>query len=88
MYPIVLLLKFQQLFNTLNNIKESTNSIEKSLKESYQVRIKLLEEYNEFKSICTNSARFYVGISKIYNFTTTNFVQLFLKAANTDNVSI
>lgn len=77
----------QQLFNTLNNIKESTISIEESLKQSYDVRSKLMEDYNEFKPICSSSARFYVGISKIYNFTTMNFVQLFLKAADSDNVS-
>lgn len=46
-----------------------------------------MEDYNEFKPICSSSARFYVGISKIYNFTTMNFVQLFLKAADSDNVS-
>lgn len=72
-------LKNEKLLATLNQIKESSVEIEKSLNESHEVRVKLLENYNQFKEICSQSASFYVGISKIYEINSKSFTNIFLE---------
>ena len=73
------ILKNEKLLATLNQIKESSVDIEKSLSESHEVRVKLLENYNQFKEICSTSAIFYVGISKIYEINSKSFTSIFLE---------
>lgn len=73
------ILKNEKLLATLNQIKESSVDIEKSLTESHEVRVKLLENYNQFKEICSQSASFYVGISKIYEINAKSFTNIFLE---------
>jgi len=73
------ILKNEKLLATLNQIKESSTDIEKSLNESHEVRIKLLENYNEYKDICSQSAAFYVGMSKIYELHPKSFTKIFLE---------
>lgn len=72
-------LKNAKLLATLNQIKESSLEIEKSLRESHEVRSKLLENYNQFKEICSQAASFYVGISKIYEIDSKSFKNIFLE---------
>lgn len=73
------ILKNEKLLATLNQIKESSVDIEKSLNESHDIRVKLLEDYNQFKEICCQSATFYVGISKIYEINAKSFTNIFLE---------
>ena len=73
------ILKNEKLLATLNQIKESSVGIEKSLNESHEVRTKLLEAFNQFKDICSSSATFYVGISKIYEINAKSFTNIFLE---------
>lgn len=80
-------MKFQKLLSTLNNIKESSSLIEKSLEESYKVRAKLMENYEQNKDICQRSAQFYMGISKIYELNIVTFTHKFLEVMNVQKVS-
>lgn len=73
------ILKNEKLLATLNQIKESSVGIEKSLNESHEVRTKLLEAFNQFKEVCSQSASFYVGISKIYEINSKSFTNIFLE---------
>lgn len=73
------ILKNEKLLATLNQIKESSVDIEKSLNESHDIRLKLLEDYNQFKEICNQSASFYVGISRIYEINANSFTKIFLE---------
>lgn len=73
------ILKNEKLLATLNQIKESSTEIEKSLNESRDIRVQLLENYNQFKEICSHSASFYVGISKIYEINAKSFTTIFLE---------
>lgn len=73
------ILKNDKLIKTLNEVKESSNMIDKSLTESFEIRKKLMKDYEEFKILCQNSASFYVGISKMYSISVTSFTALFLQ---------
>lgn len=73
------ILKNEKLLATLNQIKESSVDIERSLTESHDIRVKLLDDYNQFKEICSQSASFYVGISRIYEINAKSFSNIFLE---------
>lgn len=72
-------LKNEKLLATLNKIKQSSMEIEKSLNESHDVRIKLMENYNQYKEICSKAATFYVNVSKIYEIDSKSFGNIFLE---------
>lgn len=79
------ILKNEKLLATLNQIKESSAGIEKSLNESHNIRVKLLENYNEYKDICSQSASFYVTISKSYDLNPASFEKIFLNVLEKQN---
>lgn len=54
------ILKNEKLLATLNQIKESSVEIEKSLINSHDIRVKLLEDYKHFKGICEYSVFFFL----------------------------
>jgi dynein heavy chain 2 len=72
-------LKNEKLLATLNQIKESSVDIEKSLNESHEIRVKLFDNYNQYREICSQSASFYVGIAKIYELNPNSFTKIFLE---------
>lgn len=74
------ILKNEKLLVTLNEIKGSSVEIERSLDESYQIRLKLMGNYNQYKEICNHSAAFFIGISKIYEINTKSFTTIFLQS--------
>lgn len=74
------ILKNEKLLVTLNEIKGSSVEIERSLDESYQIRVKLMGNYNQYKEICNHSAAFFIGISKIYEINTKSFTTIFLQS--------
>lgn len=80
------ILKNETLLNTLNNIKESTVTIEKSLQESYQIRINLMEGFEKHRLICDQISNFYMGISRVHNLDVSKFIQLFLNVVKEGNV--
>lgn len=77
----------QLLLKTLNEVKESSASIDQSLIESGQIRRKLMLEYDQYKTVCENAAKFFDGINKIYKITVTVFTKLFLKSISQQDVS-
>lgn len=68
-------------------MKESSALIDKSLVESGQIRKKLMLEYDQYKTVCENAAKFFDGITKIYKITVTVFTNLFLKSISNQDVS-
>lgn len=74
------------LLTTLNEVKQSSDSIDKSITESSQVRSKLMEEYNQYRVLCEEAAQFFIGFSGIYNLSVSNFTSLFLKSINSQEV--
>lgn len=78
---------FQLLLKTLNEVKESSASIDQSLVESGQIRRKLMLEYDQYRGVCENAAKFFNGINKIYKITVTVFTNLFLKSISHQDVS-
>jgi dynein heavy chain 2, cytosolic len=72
------ILKNEKLLSTLNDIKEKTIKIESSLIESNEIRSKLLDNNSQSKSVCTQSAEFYIKISKIYRIDYKSFIDIFL----------
>ena len=74
------ILKNEKLLVTLNEIKGSSVEIEKSLDESFQIRVKLMANYNQYKEICNRSAAFFIGISKIYEINAKSFTTIFLQS--------
>lgn len=78
----------QLLLKTLNEVKESSASIDQSLIESGQIRRKLMLEYDQYKAVCESAAKFFNGINKIYKITVTVFTNLFLKSISHHDVSI
>lgn len=72
----------------MNEVKESSAAIDKSITESNKVRVKLMEEYNQFRIVCNDAAKFYIEISQIYNMSVAVFSSLFLKSLNTQEVLI
>lgn len=61
--------------------------IEKSLEESYNVRSKLMVNYENYKEICQQSATFFMGISKIYEINVVAFTNKFLEVMSMQKVS-
>ncbi|KAJ6628053.1 Cytoplasmic dynein 2 heavy chain 1, partial [Pseudolycoriella hygida] len=82
------ILKNELLLKTLNEVKESSSSIDQSLIESGEIRRQLMQEYDQFKSVCGNAAKFFVGINKIYKITVTVFTNLFLKSISHQNTFV
>ncbi|XP_055916348.1 cytoplasmic dynein 2 heavy chain 1 [Eupeodes corollae] len=74
------ILKNEKLLKTLNEVKESSSHIDKSLKESAVVKDTVLEEYNQFQVLCSNAANFYIGLSKLYEVSPVVFTNLYLKS--------
>lgn len=44
-------------------------------------------EYDQYRSVCENAAKFFEGINKIYKITVTVFTNLFLKSISHQDVS-
>ncbi|XP_059611101.1 cytoplasmic dynein 2 heavy chain 1 [Phlebotomus argentipes] len=71
------ILKNEKLISSLNAVKESSESIDASLRESTAVRKKLMEDYSKYQSLCAKSAHFFMGIAGIYPLSVNLFSDLF-----------
>uniref|UniRef100_A0A1A9WMF7 Cytoplasmic dynein 2 heavy chain 1 n=1 Tax=Glossina brevipalpis TaxID=37001 RepID=A0A1A9WMF7_9MUSC len=71
------ILKNEKLLKTLNEVKESSSFINKSLRESAVIRETLLTDYTELKEMCRKAADFYVELILIYEMGSVTFIQLF-----------
>uniref|UniRef100_A0A1B0CJW6 Cytoplasmic dynein 2 heavy chain 1 n=1 Tax=Lutzomyia longipalpis TaxID=7200 RepID=A0A1B0CJW6_LUTLO len=71
------ILKNEKLITSLNAVKESSESIDASLKESTAVRKKLMEDYSKFRCLCAKSSNFFIGIARIYPLSVNLFSDLF-----------
>ncbi|XP_053958646.1 cytoplasmic dynein 2 heavy chain 1 [Anastrepha ludens] len=77
------ILKNEKLLNTLNEVKESSNFIDKSLKESARVKESLLSDYTQLRELCTKAAKFYIELTVSYELPALAFIQLFLNSLQT-----
>lgn len=72
------ILRNEKLLRTLNEIKQKTSNIEKSLMESTEIRNKISDDYAQLKSICLESSKFFIRITKIYLIDYKSFTEIFL----------
>ncbi|XP_067623203.1 cytoplasmic dynein 2 heavy chain 1-like [Eurosta solidaginis] len=79
------ILNNEKLLATLNEVKESSNFIDKSLKESARVKESLLSDYTHLRELCTQSAKFYIELSASYELPALAFIQIFLNSLQTFN---
>lgn len=73
-------LKNEKLLQTLNQVKESSLKIDKSLKESSNIKATLEEEYKQYRDICSKAATLYIGINRKYELSSIVFSSLYLQA--------
>ncbi|XP_053685293.1 cytoplasmic dynein 2 heavy chain 1 [Sabethes cyaneus] len=78
------ILKNEPLLNTLNSIKTSASSIEKSLEEFSSIRDQLMEHYSRRKELCSLASRFYMGIHRLYAINVAKFTSIFLAVIETE----
>lgn len=71
------ILKNEKLLKTLKEVKESSNFIDKSLRESAAIRETLLGDYTELRELCRKAANFYIELTAIYEMSSMRFIQLF-----------
>lgn len=74
------ILKNEQLLKTLNEVKESSSIIDKSLRESSQVKETLLADYTQLRELCLKASVFYINLSSCYELSSLVFIKLFLYA--------
>lgn len=74
------ILKNDMLLSTLNEVKESSNFIDNSLKESAGVKKSLLSDYTNLRELCTQSAKFYMELTVSYELPALAYIQLFLNS--------
>uniref|UniRef100_A0A1I8Q9V5 Dynein heavy chain, cytoplasmic n=1 Tax=Stomoxys calcitrans TaxID=35570 RepID=A0A1I8Q9V5_STOCA len=74
------ILKNEKLLKTLNEVKESSSFIDKSLKESSQVKDTLLADYTPLRDLCSKASKFYINLSHSYDLSSLVFIKLFLNA--------
>lgn len=72
------ILRNEKLLRTLNEIKQKTSNIEKALVESTEIRNKIGDNFAQFKSVCLESSKFFIRISKIYRIEYKSFIEIFL----------
>lgn len=76
----------QKLLDTLNEVKTSSSSIDVALRESSEVKKKLLLEYEQYKTICSRAANLYIGINQIYLLPVHVFSSLYVKSISNGKV--
>lgn len=77
---------YKVLLATLNEVKQSSVSIDLSILESSQVRAKLMDEYNQYQLVCKEAANLFIGITSIYNLSVDAYTSLFLRSINSHEV--
>lgn len=70
----------------MNEVKTSSSQIDLSLQESTEIKTKLMEEYGQYKDICSRSASLYVGINQIYSMSVNVFMALYVKSISIEKV--
>lgn len=78
---------FQKLLQTLNEVKASSTLIDNSLRESAEVKEKLLLEYDQYRDICNRAAKLFIGINHNYNLSVAVFTTLYVKSISANEVS-
>lgn len=73
------ILKNEKLLQTLNEVKESSEQIDNSLKNSSQIKQTLLEEFKQFHNICSSASNFYMNLIVMYKISVQAFINLFVK---------
>lgn len=74
------ILKNEKLLQTLNEVKESSSFIDKSLKESALVKETLLADYKQLREFCFKASQFYMGLTRTYDISALIFINLCLRA--------
>lgn len=73
------ILKNEKLLRTLNEVKESSLKIDKSLQESFNLKSALEEEYKQYRDICSKAASLFLGINRKYELSSIVFSNLYLQ---------
>lgn len=73
---------------TLNEVKTSSSQIDYSLQESTDIKRKMMQEYEQYKDICSRAAKLYVGINQIYSLSVNVFMSLYVKSINLEKVRL
>ncbi|XP_017471893.1 PREDICTED: cytoplasmic dynein 2 heavy chain 1-like [Rhagoletis zephyria] len=74
------ILENEKLLSTLNEVKESSNFIDKSLKESACLKESLLSDYTQLRELCSQSAKFYIELIASYELPALAYIQIFLQS--------
>ncbi|KAI8114967.1 Cytoplasmic dynein 2 heavy chain 1, partial [Lucilia cuprina] len=74
------ILKNEKLLKTLNEVKESSSFIDKSLKESSEIKDTLLADFTALRELCSKASWFYVNLTSCYELSSMVFIKLFLNA--------
>ncbi|XP_065356058.1 cytoplasmic dynein 2 heavy chain 1 [Calliphora vicina] len=74
------ILKNEKLLKTLNEVKESSSIIDKSLKESSHIKSTLLADYTALRELCSKASLFYINLTSCYELSSIVFIKLFLNA--------
>lgn len=64
----------------MNEVKTSSSQIDLSLHESAEIKRKLMQEYEQYKDVCSRAANLYVGINQIYAMPVNVFMLLYVKS--------
>lgn len=76
----------QKLLQTLNEVKASSTKIDASLRESNEIKQKLMLEYDQFRDICNRAAKLFIGINQNYNLSVAVFTTLYVKSIKVNEV--
>lgn len=73
------ILKNGPLIASLNAVKESSDTIDKSLEESLTIREKLQDDYKKFASLSSKVADLYIGIGSTYHISSESYSTVYSK---------
>lgn len=73
------LLRNESLIKSLNAAKESSDEIDRSLKESQDVRARLHDDFAKYRKLCTKVASLFMGVASTYRVSTQTYTGAFLK---------
>lgn len=73
------LLRNESLIKSLNAAKESSDEIDRSLKESQDVRARLHDDFAKYRKLCAKVAALFMGVASTYRISTQTYTGAFLK---------
>lgn len=78
------ILKNTALIESLNAVKQSSETIDKSLEESAKIRATLQKDFDQYRKISSKLSVLFMGLSKTYRLSPLSFVNCYLKVLGTE----